>query len=70
MQIHFTDDEKVEFLLSLGYMIMDTVEEYEHNIYQNQFITKNRVIIKAYKEEFDDLDRAFEKEIKNKLLNR
>lgn len=70
MQIHFTEDEMADFLLARGYMICVRIEEYEENVYQNRFITMQRVVAEAIKDaSVWVLREAFEMEMKQRLKN-
>ncbi|TWI22173.1 hypothetical protein [Sphingobacterium siyangense] len=69
MQLYFTEDEMAEFLLARGYVIMMAVEELEVNTYQNVFLQEQKEVIKAFKGNYsDDLQEAFKRELKTKIL--
>lgn len=70
MQLHFTEDEMTDFLLSRGYVVCVRGEVYEVNTYQNRFVEDFRVIVEAIKDDMvQPIERAFEKEFKQQLLN-
>lgn len=70
MNIYFSEDEMVEYLLNKGYVISCEVEDVSENIYQNVFVDSQRVVVKAYKGSHSSyLSEAFNLEIKKQILS-
>ena len=71
MQIDFTEDDMIEFLLVRGYVLYQGQREVEDNVYQNVFISRITVVQTVFKHDKEyRIREAFEREFKNELINK
>jgi hypothetical protein len=69
VSLFFSVAEKTEFLERNGYVIMRQIVEIEENIYQNKFVPMTTLRVTAIRGEYkEDVHKAFERELRNKLL--
>ena len=70
LNLHFSVAEKEEFLTRNGFTIERKVVERDEHIHGSRFVPFMSVEVKAVKGDYSsDLHRAFEQQIKAKLLN-
>lgn len=65
----FTHEEKIKFLQRRGYRVLRGFKEEEEPIHGSRFTTVRKIVWMAYKYSNGiDMETAFDKEIKKKLL--
>lgn len=70
LNLHFTTDEMIDYLLDRGYVLYQGQREVEDNVYQNVFVPRieyRERILKDGKEY--GVEEAFHLEIKRKIIN-
>lgn len=69
MNIHFTTDEMIDYLLERGYVLYQGTITVEENVYQNVFVPSVEYIERVWKDGTEQtIEAAFRDEMKTKLL--
>ena len=71
MEINFTEEEILDILMSLGYVLCQRREIVADNIYQNVFVDRIIVVETVFKQGKEyPISEAFKLELKKALINK
>lgn len=69
LNMHFSHDEMIDYLLGRGYVLYQGQREVEDNVYQNVFVASVQYRERVWKDGIEfRVEEAFRLELKSKIL--